>query len=211
MSNLKKQDKKVDDYSLNEMLSVSDNSKNIEKIVESILSSLETDITDLDRMMYHEISTLTKYIREARSNIANIPYEIRKQDIPKATDELDAVVLATDGAADKIMDAAEQIELIAKSVDSEASKKLSDAVTLIYEACSFQDITGQRILKVVQTLKHIEKKLEELFTSYSKGIVKSVVKEINACDHSFLGGPQLPKDAKNQDEIDEILNKINHV
>lgn len=210
MSRLKKQNKKADSYALNEIISTDNNSNYIENVVESILSSLETDITDLDRMMYHEISTLTKYIREARSNIANIPYEIRKQDIPNATDELDAVVLATADAADKILNAAEQMELIAKNIDPEASKKLSDTITLIYEACSFQDITGQRIFKVVQTLKHIEKKLEELFTSYGKGIVKSVVKEINTSNHALVSGPQLPKDAKNQDEIDKILNNITH-
>ena len=207
MSGLKKNIKDIDVTALKKKLSSETDSEHVEKIVESILGALETDISALDKMMYHEISILTKYIRDARSNIANIPYEIRSQDIPQATDELDAVVIATEDAAGKIMDAAEQIELIAKNVDNEQSKKLTEAITLIYEACSFQDITGQRILKVVQTLKHIEKKLEELFTSYSKGIVKSIVKEISNPNDSLMLGPQLPKNAKNQDEIDEILGK----
>lgn len=209
MSGLKKNIKEIDVTALKNKISGKADSEHVEQIVESILGALETDISDLDKMMYHEISILTKYIRDARSNIANIPYEIRNQDIPQATDELDAVVIATEDAADKIMDAAEQIELIAKNVDNEESKKLTEAITLIYEACSFQDITGQRILKVVQTLKHIEQKLEELFTSYSKGIVKSIAKEINSPNNSLMLGPQLPKNAKKQDEIDEILKKIN--
>lgn len=207
MSNLKKNNKKIDHEILKDVVFNKSNVENLERVVESILSSLETEITDLDKTMYHEISVLTKYIRDARSNIANIPYEISKQDILKATDELDAVVLATEDAAEKIMNAAEQIQGIAKDLELDQVQKLSEAVTLIYEACSFQDITGQRISKVVQTLKYIEKKLDELFTFYSKGIVKSIVDKTKNIENDLLVGPQLPKNAKKQDEIDEILKK----
>lgn len=207
MSNLKKNNKKIDHEILKDVVFNKSNVENLERVVESILSSLETEITDLDKTMYHEISVLTKYIRDARSNIANIPYEISKQDILKATDELDAVVLATEDAAEKIMNAAEQIQRIAKDLELDQVQKLSEAVTLIYEACSFQDITGQRISKVVQTLKYIEKKLDELFTFYSKGIVKSIVDKTKNVENDLLVGPQLPKNAKKQDEIDEILKK----
>ena len=44
--------------------------------------------------------------------------------------------------------------------------KLQDAVTQIYEACSFQDITGQRITKVVTTLKAIEGKVAHIISTF---------------------------------------------
>ena len=44
--------------------------------------------------------------------------------------------------------------------------KLQDAVTRIYEACSFQDITGQRITKVVTTLKVIEEKVAHIISTF---------------------------------------------
>jgi chemotaxis protein CheZ len=176
-----------------------------EKIVDSILNNIKNEISDLDRMMYKEIALLSKYIKDARSNIANIPYEIRNKDIPNATDELDAVVVATEDATAKILDAAEQIEKVGSHSDLEQSSQLTDAVTQIYEACSFQDITGQRIAKVVQTLKHIESQLEHLFDIYSKGIVDTLGSALGSTDDDLMIGPQLPKNAKNQDEIDKLF------
>lgn len=172
-----------------------------ETIVDSILNSVKSELSELDRMMYKEIASLSKYIKDARSNIASIPYEIRNKDIPKATDELDAVVMATEDATAKILDAAEQIEATGNDISPELTERLTNAVTQIYEACSFQDITGQRIAKVVQTLKHIEAQLESLFTNYSKGVVKTFVNP----DDALMTGPQLPNMAKNQDEIDQLF------
>lgn len=181
--------------------------ENPEEIVDSILNNIKSEISDLDRMMYKEIASLSRYIKDARSNIAEIPYEIRNKDIPNATDELDAVVMATEDATAKILDAAEQIEAIGSQADAELSGKMSDIVTQIYEACSFQDITGQRIAKVVHTLKHIENQLESLFTTYSNGIVNALgTQSVKTGDEALMSGPQLPKIAKNQDEIDKLFN-----
>ena len=183
------------------------NGENPEEIVDSILNNIKSEISDLDRMMYKEIASLSRYIKDARSNIAEIPYEIRNKDIPNATDELDAVVMATEDATAKILDAAEQIEAIGSKADAELSGKMSDIVTQIYEACSFQDITGQRIAKVVHTLKHIENQLESLFTTYSNGIVNALGSHSEMTgDEALMSGPQLPKIAKNQDEIDKLFN-----
>ena len=48
---------------------------------------------------------------------------------------------------------------LAGDVPSEVSTKLMDITTGIYEACNFQDITGQRITKVVTALQQIEGKV----------------------------------------------------
>ena len=44
--------------------------------------------------------------------------------------------------------------------------RLQDATTRIYEACGFQDITGQRITKVVATLKAIERKVAQIVATF---------------------------------------------
>src|SRR3546814_10175717 len=44
----------------------------------------------------------------------------------------------------------------------ELAEKITDAVTRVYEACNFQDITGQRITKAVKALQHIEQKVAGL-------------------------------------------------
>ena len=60
------------------------------------------------------------------------------------------------------MSAAEAIEAIGAKADPETSAALLDAVTRIYEASAFQDITGQRITKVVRALQHIEGRIAAL-------------------------------------------------
>ena len=48
----------------------------------------------------------------------------------------------------------------ADASDPAAYKALVDEkMMIIFEACSFQDITGQRIAKVVETLQHIEQRV----------------------------------------------------
>ena len=55
------------------------------------------------------------------------------------------------------------------SLTGEPATKLQDATTRIYEACSFQDITGQRITKVVTTLKTIEAKVAQIVATFGSG------------------------------------------
>ncbi len=56
---------------------------------------------------------------------------------------------------------------------------LQDATTRIYEACSFQDITGQRITKVVATLKTIERKVAHIIGTFGTGIAQAVEQSVD--------------------------------
>ncbi len=69
--------------------------------------------------------------------------------------ELEAVVQATETAANRIMEAAETIgDWIREGKhDPEAFFTKIDA---IFEACSFQDVTGQRIRRAIEHLEHVE-------------------------------------------------------
>ncbi len=49
-------------------------------------------------------------------------------------------------------------------------ESINDACMRIFEACSFQDITGQRITKVVSTLTYIEERLHGLQDAWGPGI-----------------------------------------
>ena len=66
---------------------------------------------------------------------------------------------ATETATNTIMECAEAL-MAADASDPAAYKALVDEkMMVIFEACSFQDITGQRIAKVVETLQHIEQRV----------------------------------------------------
>lgn len=68
--------------------------------------------------------------------------------------ELEAVVQATESAANLIMEAAEAIGDLLRNGknDPAAISAMTERVNAIFEACSFQDVTGQRIRRAIQHL-----------------------------------------------------------
>ncbi len=92
---------------------------------------------------------------------------------------------------------------------------MQDVVTRIYEACSFQDLTGQRITKVVTTLKTIEKKVAHIIDVFQpdpngeRGEAVAVARKEppppEDAAASLLNGPQLPANAMDQSDIDALL------
>jgi chemotaxis protein CheZ len=179
-------------------------------IVADALKGVSGDVSPTDLKLYAELEELARYIENAKNEIASIKSNsISNEHIPVATDELDAVVGATEDATNKIMNACDQITEIAGTVSPEASEKLMSVVMGIYEACNFQDITGQRITKVVKTLKHIETQVMGLVAAFggtagSAGAASSSAADPND-EKNLLNGPQLPGNAINQDEIDKLL------
>ncbi len=188
----------------------------ITSVVESILTSMSGDRSSSDFKLYHEIEVLALYIDNAKMEIASLrPDEIQHEHIPSATDELDAIVAHTEEATGTILDAAEKLEELAASSDKKVADAITEAVTSIYEACNFQDITGQRITKVVKTLKHIEQKVDALISAFGehvnepleerKKLAAKKKNEEQSEDEKLEHGPQLKKNAKSQKEIDALL------
>jgi chemotaxis protein CheZ len=125
-----------------------------------------------------------------------------------ATDELDAVVNATADATGIILGGMEEIERLAGSLPPDIAAPLGDIVIKIYEACGFQDITGQRISKVVKALHHIEGKIDALLAVFGADLSEAVVEEATEAGAaaSLLNGPALPTAAANsQADIDALL------
>jgi len=116
-----------------------------------------------DRGIYTQLQRLAEFISKTRLELASFrPTEVKQEFIPKATDELDAIVEATASATHRIMDAADVIMDVAGRLTKEDSDKAMAAVTSIYEACTFQDITGQRVTKVVNMLKVVEGRIDRM-------------------------------------------------
>ncbi len=178
--------------------------KEVVEIIRSVLGNI--DPTSAENAKLHaELSTLATYIENMRSELAQLRgIEISHNHIPTATDELDAVIEETAKATGEIMDACEKIEKHAEKLDA---PEIAADITAIYEACGFQDITGQRITKVVKTLKHIENKVAEIvsaFGSVQQAAAGSAPAE-KKDDKSLLNGPQLGGPAASQEEIDALL------
>jgi chemotaxis protein CheZ len=181
----------------------------IAEVVENVLRSLSGGLSVANFKLYRELEELAEFIQSARHEIADIqPQDICERQIPMATDELDAVVGATADATGTILDAAETIERRVGEMQGEAAAAIGDAVTRIYEACNFQDITGQRITKVVSTLKHIETRIGALLATFGADLGASPMRQavvVPSEDEGLVNGPQLPGKANDQDAIDAIL------
>ena len=135
----------------------------IASVTEVLIATMSTYFKAIDTSIYREFRYLTDYINRARSEISQLhPTELKTRQIPRAGRELDAIVAATEEATNTIMEAAETIMAADPSDADEYAKTVNDSVMSIFEACSFQDITGQRIGKVIETLSVIEDRLNRL-------------------------------------------------
>ncbi|MFM2044983.1 MAG: putative chemotaxis phosphatase protein CheZ [Pseudomonadota bacterium] len=181
-------------------------------IVSSVIASMGGDVGQQELRVYAELETLARYINNAKREIAELhPADIHAEHIPRATDELDAVVTHTEEATNRIMDACDQIMGMAGDVPAETSTKLMDITTGIYEACNFQDITGQRITKVVRALKHIEAKVEAMLLAMGEEVQRrhpNVIEEVKKDDDEkfLLHGPQLANKGVDQSFIDSLFD-----
>ncbi len=83
--------------------------------------------------------------------------------------ELEAVVMATEDAANRIMEAAEAIDGLMTELhgiepiaNNARLAAVSDKIAAIFEACSFQDLTSQRIRRAIEHLQSVEVMLDQM-------------------------------------------------
>jgi chemotaxis protein CheZ len=150
---------------------------------------------------------LSDHIRATRAEIGAIRGGASGDQLFGSTaDELEEIVTETARAANRIMDAAETIEGVAGKVDPASAAALTGAVTQIYEASSFQDITGQRITKVVRALQSMETKLQALAGAFGRADFTPAAAAEG--DAALLNGPQLAQSASSQDDIDALFGDV---
>ncbi len=175
-------------------------------VVQAVLASMRGDLTSTETTLLNEVEELGRTIAAAREEIAALKVDdITDSHIPSATDELDAIVAHTAAATDSILEVCETLDRVSSGLDSEGAAVLQDATTRIYEACSFQDITGQRITKVVATLKTIDSKVAHIISTFaSRGAPARAARPVPP-EAMLLNGPQLPASAMDQSDIDKLL------
>lgn len=185
----------------------------------NMASSLNPANSVVDSFVQQEIAKLANYISEAKTEIFAIQTNAKAEDaINDASMHLEEVVKATEQATNTIMDAADAIQALASAVGGEQGQKITDTTTIIYDACTFQDITGQRIRKVINLLENIEDrvaKLNNLFGTVAPASSDSAPPDnkniepknivLPKDDKDLLNGPQLSGQGASQAEIDKLL------
>jgi chemotaxis protein CheZ len=181
------------------------------ELVEAVLTSMGGAMSPPEAAILSEVEQLGRTIAQARQEIASLHMdEVNSAFIPSATDELDAIVAATAAATNEILDCVETVEKVAAAIPPEHAEALTGVTTRIYEACSFQDITGQRVTKVVTTLKSIDERVQAIIATF--GEARRAPSDPPAGpsaperDAKLLNGPQLPGNGVDQASIDALFD-----
>lgn len=165
-----------------------------------------------------ELQQLSDVILETRREIASLSSSKKGQKINSVTDQLDAVVGDTENATNAILEAVETIEDKNESLqlhtgspeEVESVEAISAAVMKIYEACNFQDVTGQRISKVVTTLSFVDERISKMIDILG-GEDELEELEVAELEAQFdedveLSGPRPEGHEISQDEIDSLFD-----
>lgn len=182
----------------------------IMSLAEVMADSLDSFLKAMDQSLYREFSAIANEISSMKQEIAALcPSEMRHSAIPEAGRELDAVVEATENATNVIMSSAEAI-MGADPTDHDSYQALvNDKVIEIFEACSFQDITGQRISKVVHALNIIDQRVSTFVDRLKMNDVVDLQREETEAERRkrelILHGPQHAGEGVDQSEVDAML------
>ncbi len=190
-----------------------------EAMGEKLLSEFRKEMSEAAKLKV-ELDAMYVAIAQTKKEIASLHHRTDSEgdDMARVTNELDAVVTGTEGATENILTAAEFIDETAntlsaalKGQEAELAGDIQDKVIQIFEACNFQDLTGQRITKVVGTLRFVEDRIIQMMDIWG-GIesfkeISVEEREAREGDAALLNGPSLDHDVDvaSQDDIDALF------
>ena len=167
------------------------------------------------RQLQHEADAIHSAIARTKQEIAMLHAGAFGHGRPRAARELHAVVDGNERAAHQIMDAAETIAKAAKALTSsgdrgqndELSQQIRDHVLRIFEACNFQDLSGQRITKVLAMLQFIDESIARMMEIWGGAEAFKRYAGPSKDDPGLLNGPKLTGESGHvsQADIDAIL------
>jgi len=166
----------------------------------------------------HELGLIYAAVERTRNEMAALTGETQSSErTARASRELAAIVGGTERATQSILQAAEEIDQAANTLsasvksahDQGLAHDIQDRVVQIFEACNFQDLTGQRVGHVLATLKFVEDHVARLLAIWHgiEQFAPVVFGEEAERDERFLNGPKLPDDRghSSQDDVDTIF------
>ena len=148
----------------------------------------------LDKSIIGEFKYLADFIQKARDEISGLrANDIKDARLPGASVELDAVVRDTERATASIMAEAEKLMSLEPADLTAYMAEVDAAMMRIFEACVFQDLTGQRVTKFASALGVTDTEQQE-----TAGEVRA--REL------LLNGPAMNGPTTSQDDIDALFS-----
>lgn len=171
------------------------------------------------RKLKIELDVIGEAIKQTKEEIVTLQDQgFDDSRITRVTNELEAVVDGTEQATNQILKSAESIDdaarnlsaLLKNNYEKDLVQDIQDRVTELFEACNFQDLTGQRIAKVVATLNMVEDhlaRMTEIWSVIERFNAESILSPATGAD-GLLSGPKLEGDAghTSQEDIDKLFH-----
>lgn len=183
------------------------------------------DVIDEDAMKRDvrvEIALMVRSIGRAKAEIAAIKNPTAETDqMETASHQLEAITATTERSTNEIMAAVDDIEQALKKIthltvdDGEVSPLIdlaSERLISIIEACSFHDLTGQRVTQVVRTLRFIESRILAMIDIWGLEAFRDLPLPPDSEepdereDAELLNGPALGGQGLSQDDIDALFD-----
>jgi len=193
--------------------------KPAEQVTQQMIDAYKGQITEAAKLK-GELDLIQDAINKTKQEIATVHVTgFEGPEMARVTNELDAIVGGTESATETILGSAEEIDqmvqtLMARLKDEQnqaLASDIQDRVVKIFEACNFQDLTGQRITKVVATLKFIETHIVRMMDIWGGlDAFKDIEAEkiaVREGDAALLNGPKVEGEAghASQDDIDSLF------
>jgi chemotaxis protein CheZ len=172
------------------------------------------------RQLKDETDTIQRAINRTKHEIATLHVNgLNAPESGRAVRELDAVVGGTEQGIQSILASAEDIDEAANTLSAmlknererALAQDIRDQVIHIFEASNFQDLAGQRIAKVMATLKFIEDRINRMMEIWGgieafKDYTAAALAE-RETGPALLNGPKLEGDSGHvsQDQIDAMF------
>lgn len=178
---------------------------------------LAEDKVDFE-LLEKNLKSLFSYIQRVRKEIATLNRDADGVDkFATMGEQLDAIVESTQDATDVIMDSLENNgdvvgklkEVITDEDQIALLNQVLDNNNAVFEACAFQDLTGQRVTKIIKSVTYVEDRVNTLMEIWGRKElekIKTAPDDESTEDEFMLHGPQLKADAISQDEIDKLFD-----
>jgi chemotaxis protein CheZ len=147
---------------------------------------------------------LLRYVKALRKAIAELrPGELRNRALPSAMSEIGLIVETTEQAANEIMQSMDEIMALPDGPEYRAS--VEEQCLRVMAACSFQDLAGQRMNKIVEVLLKLELKIATIGELMGDADEEPEEEVVRAGDTILLNGPVAPGEGVDQSEIDALF------
>ncbi len=190
-----------------------------QRLAADVIEAYRREITEVYQLRA-ELDAMKEAITSTKREIATLHRsEAQGKGMRRVSGELDAVVEATEQATTTILAAVEEVETQANMLRSAGVETgtndcvgaILERVVVLYEACNFQDLTGQRITKIVSVLKFVEERCDRMIEVWGGlDAFKDLVEQEARADEesALLNGPKLADDEGHvsQDDIDSLFD-----